>query len=143
MDEIWINGNFSVQEPSELGLVFLAHLLVILAYFSLESTLIPGCFENELGQEFDSCHIAVKLEFDSIFQAVYEIWRWNVFYNILWQNDVLCGHSVVYFSVWFLQLTVSKYLVAGHVPEPGSLLTEPGAVIKLSHFSSRPDTCML
>ena len=43
---------------------------------------------------------------------------------ILGQNDVFCGHSVVNFSVWFLQLTVSKYLVASHVTESGSLLTE-------------------
>ena len=26
--------------------------------------------ENQLGQEFDSCHIAFKLEFESTFQAV-------------------------------------------------------------------------
>ena len=61
---------------------------------------------------------------------------------ILGQNDVFCGHNVVYFSV-FLQLTVFKYLVASHVTEPGSLLTEPDAVIKFSHFSSHPGTCML
>ena len=62
---------------------------------------------------------------------------------ILGQNDIFCGHNVVNFSVWFLQLTVFKYLVASHVTEPGSLLTEPGAVIKFSHFNSRPGTCML
>ena len=27
--------------------------------------------------------------------------------------------------------------------EPGSLLTEPGVVIKFSHFSSHPGTCMI
>ena len=48
---------------------------------------------------------------------------------ILDQNDIFCGYNVVDFSVWFLQLTVFKYLVASHVTEPGSLLTEPGAVI--------------
>ena len=51
---------------------------------------------------------------------------------ILGQNDVFCGNNVVNFSVWFLQLTVFKYLVASHVTEPGSLLTEPCVVIKLS-----------
>ena len=56
----------------------------------------------------------------------------------LGQNDIFCGHNVVKFSVWFLQLTVFKYLVASHVTEPGSFLTEPGAVIKFSHFSSHP-----
>ena len=55
---------------------------------------------------------------------------------ILGQNDIFCGHHVVNFSVWFLQLTVFKYLVASHVTEPGSLLTEPGAVIKLSFLQS-------
>ena len=61
---------------------------------------------------------------------------------ILGQNDISWGHNVVNFSVWFLQLTVFKYLVASHVTELGSLLTEPCAVIKFSHFSSHPSTCM-
>ena len=59
---------------------------------------------------------------------------------ILGQNDLFCGHSVVNFSVWFPQKTV---LVANHVTEPGLLLTESGAVIKFSHFSSHPSACML
>ena len=62
---------------------------------------------------------------------------------ILGQNDIFCGHNVVNFSMWFLQLTVFKHLVASHVTEPGSLLTEPGAVIKISHFCNHPGTCML
>ena len=62
---------------------------------------------------------------------------------ILGQNDIFCGYNVVNFSVRFFQLTIFKYLVASHVTEPGSLLTEPGAVIKFSHFSSHPGTCML
>ena len=62
---------------------------------------------------------------------------------ILGQNDIFCYHNVVIFSVLFLQLTVFKNLVASHVTEPGSLLTEPGAVIKFSNFSSRAGTCML
>ena len=40
--------------------------------------------------------------------------------------------------MWFLHLTVFKYLVASHVTEPGSLLTEPCGVIKFSNFSSPP-----
>ena len=38
--------------------------------------------------------------------------------------------------MWFIQLTAwifFNYLVAGHMTEPGSLLTEPGAVIECSH----------
>ena len=62
---------------------------------------------------------------------------------ILGQYDIFCGHNVVNSYVWFLQLTVFKYLVAGHVTEPGSLLTEPYAVIKFSYFSIHPGTCML
>ena len=53
------------------------YLWVILLYSSLESRLIPAVLEgqvrlfwNWLGQEFDSCHIAVKLEIESVFQAV-------------------------------------------------------------------------
>ena len=59
------------------------------------------------------------------------------------QNDIFCGPNWVNFSVWFLHMTVLKYLVASHVTELGSLLTEPGAVIKFSHFSSHPGTCIL
>ena len=62
---------------------------------------------------------------------------------ILSQNYIFFGHNVVNFSVWFLQLTVFKYFVASHVTEPGSLLTEQGAVIKFSHYCSHPGTCML
>ena len=61
---------------------------------------------------------------------------------ILGLNDIVCGHNVVDFSVWFLQLTIFKYFVASHVTEPGSLLTEPCAVIKFRHFSSYPGTYM-
>ena len=62
---------------------------------------------------------------------------------ILGQNYIFCGHNVVNFSVWFLQLTVFKYLVASHVTEPGLLLTEQGAVIKFSRFCSHPGIRML
>ena len=48
---------------------------------------------------------------------------------LIWgQNDIFRGYNVVNYSVWFLQLTVFKYLIASPVTEPGSLLTEPGAV---------------
>ena len=46
------------------------------------------------------------------------------------------------FQCYFSNL-VFEYLVASHVTEPGSLLTGPDAVIKFSHFSSDPGTCML
>ena len=75
MDEICINRKFSAQEPSEWRNFSI--LVSILLYSSLESRLIPAILEgqdrlfwNWLGQEFDSCQIAVKLEFESIFQAV-------------------------------------------------------------------------
>ena len=60
--------------------IFFSFLWVIFLYFSPESTLISAVFElgqirlseklSKLGQVFDSCHIAVKLEFESIFQAI-------------------------------------------------------------------------
>ena len=62
---------------------------------------------------------------------------------ILGQNDIFCSHNVVNFSVWFLQLAVFKYLVASHVTEQGSFLTQPCAVIKFSRFITHPGTCML
>ena len=46
---------------------------------------------------------------------------------ILFQTDVL----------------IFKCLVASHVAETGSLLIEPGAVIKVSDFRSLPGTRML
>ena len=67
----------SFQHKNQVNGETLAYMWVILLYFSQESRLIPGVLEgqvrlfwNLLGQEFDSCHIAVKLEFESIFQAV-------------------------------------------------------------------------
>ena len=78
MDEICINRKF--QHKNQVNGETLAYLWVILLYSSLESSrLIPAVFEgqvrlrlfwNWLGQESDSCHIAVKREFASIFQAV-------------------------------------------------------------------------
>ena len=67
----------SFQHKSQVNGETLAYLWVILLYSSPESRLIPAVLEgqvrlfwNWIGQEFDSCHIAVKLEFESIFQAV-------------------------------------------------------------------------
>ena len=67
----------SFQDKNQVNGETLAYLWVILLYSSLESKLIPAVLEgqirsfwNWLGQEFDCCHIAVKLEFGSIFQAV-------------------------------------------------------------------------
>ena len=67
----------SFQHKNQVNGDTLAYMWVILLYSSHESRLIPGVLEgqvrlfwNWLGQEFDSCHIAVKQEFESIFQAV-------------------------------------------------------------------------
>ena len=67
----------SFQHKNQVNGETLAYMWVILLYSSQESRLIPGVLEvqvrlfwNWLGQEFDSCHIAVELEFESIFQAV-------------------------------------------------------------------------
>ena len=75
MDEICINGKFSAQEPSEWRDFSIP--VSILLYSSQESRLIPAVLEgqvrlfwNWLSQKIDSCHTAVKLEFESIFQAV-------------------------------------------------------------------------
>ena len=69
----------SFQHKNQVNGETLAYMWVILLYSisSQESRLIPEVLEgqvrlfwNWLSQEFDSCHIAVKLEFGSIFQAV-------------------------------------------------------------------------
>ena len=67
----------SFQHMNQVNGETLAYMWVILLYSSQEPRLIPRVLEgqvrlfwNWLGQEFDNCHIAVKLEFESIFQAV-------------------------------------------------------------------------
>ena len=67
----------SFQHKNQVNGETLAYMWVILLYSSLESRLIPAVLEgqvrlfwNWLGEEFDSCQIAVKLEFESIFQTV-------------------------------------------------------------------------
>ena len=71
------NSIGSFQHKNQVNGETLAYLWVIWLYSSLESKLIPAVWEgqvrlfwNWLSQEFDTCHIAVKLEFESIFQAV-------------------------------------------------------------------------
>ena len=68
----------SFQHKKQVNGDTLAYMWVSLLYSSLESRLIPAVLEgqvrlfwNWLGQEFDSCHIAVKLEFQSIFQILH------------------------------------------------------------------------
>ena len=124
---------------------FFEYLWVILLYSSLESRLIPAVLElgqvrlfrklirSRILQLSHSCQTGVFFK-----QFIIEIVKYDDGMLILGQNDIFCGHNVVNFSMWFLQLTAFKYLVASHVTEPGSLLTEPGAVIKFSHFSSHP-----
>ena len=67
----------SFQHKNQMYGETLAYLWVIWLYSSLESRLIPAVLEGQVrlfwnwsGQEFDTSHIAVKLEFESIFQAV-------------------------------------------------------------------------
>ena len=55
---------------------------------------------------------------------------------------ILWAQCSYYFSV-FSPTDSFEIMVASHVTEPGSLLTELGAVIKFSHFSIHPSTCML
>ena len=64
----------SFQHNNQVNGETLAYLWVIWLYSSLESRLIPAVLEGQVrlfwnwfGQEFDTCHIAVKLEFESIF----------------------------------------------------------------------------
>ena len=152
MDEICINGKFSVQEPREWT-VFWHTCRVILLYFTLEYRLITVVLE--LGQvrlfwkliRSRICATVTELSnrclrvFDKQFSI--KIVKYEDGILILGQNVIFCGHNVVHFSVWFPQLTVLKYLVATHAIEPGSFVTEPGTVIKFSQFSSHPGTCML
>ena len=67
----------SFQHKNQVNGDTLAYLWVILLYSSLESRLIPAVLEGQVrlfwnwwGQEFESCYIVVKQEFESIFQAV-------------------------------------------------------------------------
>ena len=71
MDEICINRKFSAQEPSEWrDFNIPVSNFTVFQPAVLEGQVRLRLFWNWLGQESDSCHIAVKLEFESIFQAV-------------------------------------------------------------------------
>ena len=66
----------SFQHKNQVNGETLAYIWVILLYSSQESRLISAVLEgqvrlfwNWLGQEFDSCHIAVKLEFWEYFPS--------------------------------------------------------------------------
>ena len=66
MNEIYINGKFSLQEPSKWIFVipvkncnvFQPRIWTDFRGVGIKSS---GCFENYLGQEFDSCHTAAKM----------------------------------------------------------------------------------
>ena len=75
----------SFQYKSQVNGECFAYLWVILLYYSTESGLISGMLEvwlfwklNQI-RKFDSCQTAVKLEFESLFQAIrhenVEIWK--------------------------------------------------------------------
>ena len=74
-----------------------AYLWVILLYFSLESRLIPAVLE--LGQ----VGLFWKLIRSRIWQVSHSF-KYEDGILILGKNGVFCGHNVVDFSVWFLQL---------------------------------------
>ena len=124
-----------------------AYLWVILLYLSQESTLDSSSVGIWSSQFVLNLTDFTQLSNRSLRVFSKQISIKTVKYEdgmlIFGKNDIFCGYNVVKFSVWFLQLTVFKYLFASHVTEPGSLLTEPGAVIKFSPFSSHPGTCML
>ena len=112
-----------------------------------EKVTVIFCHLDSNAQHMDVC--------DS--NITHETMRCNLFRKSWWRHQMtllaLCtGNSPVTVEClqqrdsnanFDIQMTVFKYLVASHVTEPGSLLTEPGAVIMLSHFSSPPGTCML
>ena len=137
----------SFQYKNQVNGESFAYLWVILLYLSQESTLDSSSVGIWSSQFVLNLTDFTQLSNRSLRvfskQISIKIVKYEDGMLIFGQNDIFCGYNVVKFSVWFLQLTVFKYLVASHVTEPGSLLTEPGAVIKFSHFSSHPGTCML
>ena len=162
MPQDWWNWQIKWIESKSMGSLkyknqengaFFAYLWVTLLHFSQESRLDSSSVRMRSSQfvlkinEVKNLTDVTQLSNRSlrIFSEQFstKIVKYEDEMMILGQNDIFCGYNVVNFSVWFLQLTVFKYLVASHVTEPGSLLTEPGAVIKFSHFSSHPGTCML
>ena len=137
----------SFKYKNQVNGEFFAYLWVILLYLSQESTLDSSSVGIWSSQFVLNLTDVTQLSNRSLRvfskQISIKVVKYEDGMLIFGQNDIFCGYNVVQFSVWFLQLTVFKYLVASHVTEPGSLLTEPCAVIKFSHFSSHPGTCML
>ena len=135
----------SFKYKNQVNGEFFAYLWVILLYLSQESTL------DSSSVGIWSSHFVLNLtDVTQLSNRSLRVFSKQISIKIVKYEDgmlilakIFCGYNVVQFSVWFLQLTVFKYLVASHVTEPGSLLTEPGAVIKFSHFSRHPATCML
>ena len=140
MDEIWFNRKFWAQEPSEWRdfSIRVSNLTVFQPRIYTDSSSVGRSNQVVLKLIRSNWSLRVFFKPFSIKIVKYEDGM-----LILGQNKIFCGHNVVNFSVWFLQLTVFKYLVASHVTEQGLLLIEPGAVIKFSHFCSHPGTCML
>ena len=65
---------------------------------------------------------------------------------ILGPYNIFYAPIAVNFSMWFLQMTACIFempVVASHVIQQGSSLTESGAAIKCSDFSRHPGTRML
>ena len=109
MDQCISIGSFSCAKWMKI----FSYMKINLLYFSPDSWLISGmlkwvksgCFENQLGQDFDNCHAAVKPNFECLFQTVKqengEIWGWNFDYGpklqILWSHsaDIRRNDNVV------------------------------------------------
>ena len=111
MDEICINGKFSVQEPSEWR-GFFAYLWVILLYFSTESGLISWMLEVWLFWKFNQVrnltavrqlsNLSLKVFFRQLGMKMLKYENQKL---ILGQIFTFCAPNVVNLSVWFIQLT--------------------------------------
>ena len=134
---------------------FILYMWVILLYFNTESHYKTDyrnvrirsnkvVLKINLGKKIDSCQMAVILEFESLFQAIMhekvKIWKYNVDFRP--KLHVLCSQCSWFFCVISPTASIG-FLTAWLLVMSGSLLNELGAVIKFSHFSSHPGTCML
>ena len=117
MDEICINGKWSVQEPN--ALIFCVHLWIVLLYFSPESRLISRVvilgqvrlfwklIRSRIWQVSHSCHTGILKYFPGSFA-----WKWLKYedrMSIVGQNYIFCGHNMVspaesmdYVNIWLL-----------------------------------------
>ena len=120
----------SFKYKNQVNGQFFAYLWVILLYFSRESTLDSSSVVIWSSQFVLNLTDVTQLSNRNLRvfskQISIKIVKYEDGMLIFGQNDIFCSYNVVQFSVWFLQLTAFKYLVASHVTEPGSLLTEPG-----------------